>query len=222
MFAEVDFFSSGKPRASEERVQKIKLFDRKADGENFSNFGYDYFDNPEFGVGYGGYHYDGRYSKAVSSIIEYFGLGKDSRVLELGCAKGFVLREFLLQHCAVRGVDVSEYAVKNAHEDVRKFISCSSCVKLQFPAGAFDFVYSKEMLPHLDEIAVKMTIAEIHRVVRDRKNVFFEIQVAESKKAEDLIFAWDGTHQTVKPAAYWRELLSASGFEGSVNFKELF
>ena len=60
-------------------------------------FGEMYFDGPrEFG--YGGYIYDGRWATVAQDIINHFGIKPGSRVLDVGCAKGFLVKELFLLH----------------------------------------------------------------------------------------------------------------------------
>ena len=137
-------------------------------------YGHHYFDDPGYGVGYGGYRYDGRYGRCAERMIDHYKLGANSTVLEMGCAKGFVLVEFLMRGVKVAGIDLSSYAVENAVSEVKPFIVNGSCDRLPWPSGSFDFVYSKETLPHLTEEQVgrggrrgKAGVPERQHLLRD-------------------------------------------------------
>lgn len=218
----IDFFGSSRPRSAEERIRKIEAYvpgpGKRGD---FLRYGYDYFDNEDFGVGYGGYHYDGRYAGSVDKMISHYRLTPESRVLELGCAKGFILFEFLRRGIAVAGIDISEYAVENALPEVRPFIRQGSCERLEWGDGTFDLVYSKETLPHLTETQLVSAIAEVRRVCRG-DDIFLEIQVGNDDRACQLISVWDETHQTVRSSEWWRRFLMDQGYRGQVCFKALF
>ena len=43
--------------------------------------------------GYGGFKYDGRWKKLLPKIIKKYRLTKKSKVLDLGCKKGFLLKD---------------------------------------------------------------------------------------------------------------------------------
>lgn len=221
-FEELNFFDCSANRSGQARkamIEKAGAVDLS--GSDFDQFGYDYFDNAEVGIGYGGYHYDGRYSDSVAEIIAHYGLHSGDSVLELGCAKGCVLVEFYKQGMGVCGIDISEYAVSHSVEAVRPFLQVGSSEALAVADNSFDFVYSKEMIPHLSEQQVRKTLREMSRVCNGNR-IFLEIQVAESKESQDLIMRWDPTHQTVKSKSWWRSLLAEEEFEGQVHFKELF
>ena len=75
-------------------------------------YGQEYFDGPRE-YGYGGYRYDGRWKPVAKDIIEHFKLNKGDRVLDIGCAKGFLVKDLLDLGIDAYGVDVSEYALQN-------------------------------------------------------------------------------------------------------------
>ena len=62
--------------------------------KNFTEFGFDYFDNEKVKSGYNSYKNDGRYQKPVKKIIKNFKLKKTDIICEYGCAKGYALEEF--------------------------------------------------------------------------------------------------------------------------------
>ena len=74
---------------------------------DYLNFGETYFDNSELGIGYGKYKYDNRFKKNVKKIINFFKFKKKSKILEIGCAKGFLLVEFYKQGMDVIGLEKS-------------------------------------------------------------------------------------------------------------------
>ena len=53
-----------------------------------------YFDDKSLGIGYGKYINDGRFRKTAKKFINFFKLKKNNNILEIGCAKGFLLDEF--------------------------------------------------------------------------------------------------------------------------------
>ena len=73
-------------------------------------FGEVYFDGARE-YGYGGYQYDGRWKPSAFDIISYFGLNTGSRVLNIGCAKGFLVKDLVNLGMDAFGIDISEYAV---------------------------------------------------------------------------------------------------------------
>ena len=78
-------------------------------------FDYDYWDGDRR-ICYGGYKYiPGRWTPIAVALIEEYKLDNDSRILDIGCGKGYLLYEIqrLLPGATLLGVDISEYAIKN-------------------------------------------------------------------------------------------------------------
>ena len=86
----INFFNY-KMRDFEDRYKLIddkERFTRMSD--DYEKFGFDYFDNEVDPIGYGGYKYDGRFYDIAVKISQHYKLKPGCKVLEIGCAKGFV------------------------------------------------------------------------------------------------------------------------------------
>src|SRR5476651_178616 len=57
-----------------------------------TQFGFDYFDGSR-DYGYGGYRYDGRWVPVAADIVTHYNLQPGQRVLDVGCAKGFLVKD---------------------------------------------------------------------------------------------------------------------------------
>ena len=57
-------------------------------------YGEIYFDGPRE-YGYGGYRYDGRWVPVAEDMVRHFDLKPGDRVLDVGCAKGFLVKDFM-------------------------------------------------------------------------------------------------------------------------------
>lgn len=84
-------------------------------------YGKDYWDGDRK-YGFGGYRNDGRWASVAKEIIDFYGLTSKSRVLDIGCGKGFLAHEILKRtNCDILGCDISDYAVDNCWVDCQKF-----------------------------------------------------------------------------------------------------
>src|SRR5215469_15230488 len=101
-------------------------------------YGREYFDGPRE-VGYGGYRYDGRWIPIAEDMVAHFALKPGDRVLDVGCAKGFLVHD-LMKVCPgleAFGLDISEYALMNCLPAVVGRLHLGSADKLPFPDGSF-------------------------------------------------------------------------------------
>ena len=126
---EIDLFKDTPHRSAAERREALS---HRPMGD-WSKYDAAYYDAPQ-GI-YGGYRYDGRYAAAAKRMVEHYGLRSGARVLEVGCAKGFILAEFAKLGMTVRGYDASQYAIANCHPLVREKIAINtlSTVPRQHP-----------------------------------------------------------------------------------------
>ena len=198
------------------RISKINL-------SSYKKFGKSYFDDLKIGIGYGKYIYDGRFYKSVKKMISYFDLNKGDKILEVGCAKGFVLVEFLKQGLKVIGLDKSKYAKNNSHKLVKKYIKNYDIEKkLKFKDRSFDLVICKEVFPHISKSKINSLIREIDRVVKNKTNIYIEIQTFKRKRDLKLFKKWDPTHKVFFQKNQWKEILKKNKFQGYIGFKYLF
>ncbi|MBV9979729.1 MAG: methyltransferase, partial [Bradyrhizobium sp.] len=75
-------------------------------------YGQMYFDGPRE-YGYGGYRYDGRWVPVAQDMIAHFDLKAGDRVLDVGAAKGFLVKDFMkaLPGLEAFGLEISKYAL---------------------------------------------------------------------------------------------------------------
>ncbi len=215
----IDFFPSSVRGGKERRKKADQALAHDTITDDYRIFGHDYFDNPSIGVGYGHYSYDGRFAQAAAAMSAHYHLKPNHRVLEVGCAKGYALVEFFKQGMQVDGVDVSEYAVAHGHPEIRHSLQVGDVCSLPFSDQAFDFVFSKEMLPHVPEDRVRDAIRECMRV--SKGPVFFEIQCGRTPRELDYMRRWDATHRIFRTPKEWDALLAEVGYTGDVHYKVL-
>jgi ubiquinone/menaquinone biosynthesis C-methylase UbiE len=175
-------------------------------------FGRQYFDGTrEFG--YGGYKYDGRWKPVAKDIVRFFKLNKNDRILDIGCAKGFLVKDLLDAGINAFGIDVSEYAIKNCHPDVVGRVSVANAKKLPFPSNSFDAVISINCIHNLKLFECKKAIKEIMRVTVDNKN-FIQVDSYRNTKEKKLFLDWVLTAETHFYPKKWVEIFKKCGYKG--------
>lgn len=196
----------------QQRLQTMKSSD------SFNRYDEVYWDTGET-IGYGGYRYDGRYKTTAEKIIQHYQLKPGDSVLEVACGKGFLLVEFLKLGMKVCGIELSQYAVENAHPEVKPFIHCDDFCNVSLEDKAFDFVCAKDCLPHMPERDIPMIIDKCIRT--SKGHCFFEIEVARNAFENEMLYQWDVTHITRQSPEWWETTLMAANYQGDYHFKVL-
>lgn len=119
-------------------------------------------------------------------------------VLDVGCAKGFLVESLRDRGVEAYGVDVSQYAIESVREDTRPFCWVGSILDA-FPRQ-YDLVVCMEVVEHLPADAAEMAIAGLCRAADD---IFFSSTPDHFDES---------THLNVQPPEYWAGLFARQGF----------
>lgn len=180
-------------------------------------FGREYFDGDRT-QGYGGYRYDGRWVAVAKRMRDYYGLRAGDRVLEIGCAKGFLLHDLkdVVPGVTVAGVDVSSYAIASAMGAVRPFLAVGSATDLPFPGRTFDLVVSINVVHNLEIESCVLAIREMERVSRRFKYLQVDSYLSEGQRRD--FERWQLTALTHFPPDGWRRLFTEAGYTGDYSW----
>ncbi|HEY4136777.1 MAG TPA: class I SAM-dependent methyltransferase [Alphaproteobacteria bacterium] len=176
-------------------------------------YGEMYFDGPR-DYGYGGYRYDGRWVPVARDIIAHFGLKPGDRVLDIGCAKGFLVNDLLkaLPGLEVFGLDISEYGVTHCPPDVVGRLHVGSADHLPFPDGSFDCVLSLDTIHNLTRPRAKVALQEIQRLSKGR--AFVRVDSYRMPEQKAVFENWVLTAQFHDYPAGWIKLFAEAGYTG--------
>ena len=183
-----------------------------------NKFDYNYWDgNRKYG--YGGYKYiPGRWSKVAKKIIRNYKLNSKSKILDVGCGKGFLLKEIknILPDIKIVGFDISKYAIKNSHPDIKKFLFKHD-VRKRFPFKKkyYDLVISINTLHNLSLYDLSFALMECQRVAKNK------YVVVESFRNEEELFnlqCWALTCKSFFSPEEWKWIFKKNSFNGDFEF----
>ena len=177
-------------------------------------FGKDYFDGDRR-YGYGGYNYHPRFwTDTVNYIKEHYGLAEDASILDIGCAKGFMLYDFqrLMPKAALAGVDVSEYAISHAMEEVKPLLKVANAKALPFADKSFDLVLAINTIHNLPECDCRESLRQIQRV--SRRNAFVMVDAYRTEEQRQAMLKWVLTAETMLHVDDWLKLFEEAGYTG--------
>jgi len=177
-------------------------------------FDFDYFDGDR-NHGYGGFTYQSRFWKpVVPDIVSHFNLTSESKVLDVGCAKGFFLHDLqeLLPGIDINGIDISSYAIQNAIETVSGKVKVGDARKLEFADNSFDFVMSINTIHNLNREDCAKSLREIQRVSGGR--AFITVDAYRDEREKERMEAWNLTALTMMSVEEWKVLFAEVGYDG--------
>ena len=195
-------------RMSEGKAECMKVANR---------YGKDYWDG-ERKFGYGGYKYDGRWQVVARKLVETYNLPGNARILDVGCGKGFLLYEFkkLLPKAQITGFDISDYAIKNPKDEVRKNIFKHKAQDIvPFKNKEFDLVISITTLHNLYINELKNSLQEIERV---GKNKYIALESYRNEKELFNLQCWALTCKAFFTPEEWAWLFDEFGYRGDYEF----
>lgn len=215
--AYVDFVMKLHTATKRDYVQRVVEHDKAESAEVAIRFGKDYWDG-ERRYGYGGYRYDGRWRPVALDMARHYGLAPGASILDVGCGKGYLLYEFtqVVPDARVAGIDVSEYAIAYAKEEIRPFVQVGNATKLPFPDKSFDFVVSITTLHNLYNYELDAAFKEIERVGRGAKHIVIESYRNEREKAN--LLYWQLTCRSFYTPREWEWVFERSGYTGDYSY----
>ena len=185
-------------------------------------FGRDYFDGPRE-YGYGGYRYDGRWVPVAHDIVAHFALSPGMRVLDVGCAKGFLVKD-LMQVCPgleAFGLDISGYALAHSEPEVAGRLCRGHAECLPFADSCFDAVLSINTIHNLDREGCLNALREMNRVCREPEKMFVQVDAFRTDEQKKLFEGWCLTALTYLTPDEWTELFARADYIGDYDWTVL-
>ena len=180
-------------------------------------FGAAYFDGTRE-QGYGGYRYDGRWLPIARDIVAHFGLEPGDRVLDVGCAKGFLVKD-LMAVCPgllVYGLDISEYALTHGEPEAAGRLVRGTADQLPFASDAFQAVLCVNVIHNLERARCVAALREVERLAPGRGYVRVDAYRTEAER--QVFLGWVLTAVTFLRPNEWRALMAEAGYTGDYSW----
>ena len=168
--------------------------------------------------GYGGFRYDGRWLSVAKKIFKFYKLKNNSKILQIGCDKGFLLHDIkkLYPKSKVRGIEVSDYAIKSSNKSIKKFIKKSVFFELPFKKKEFDFVIAIGAVYSLNLVNAIKCLKEIKRVGNGKS--FITLGSYENESDYRLFRYWTLLGSTILSKKEWLQVLRHTKYTGDYKF----
>jgi len=151
-------------------------------------------------------------------------LFKPRMVLDVGCGTGSFVE--MARVCRVKafGIDFSEWAIENALEGAKKYVSVGDARNIPFPDGSFDFELATDLMEHIYLEDVDRVIDELCRVsskwiflqiatvgMKDKPMEGYILRKGEPIPLEIEAYAVAG-HVSVQKPEWWEDRLKRHGW----------
>ena len=203
-------------------------------------FDKEYFDGDRAN-GYGGYYYDGRWRGVVRKLQEIYGIDGNNAVLDIGCAKGFLLYDLqdIIPRIKVAGIDISMYAINKAMDGytnylVKQGFQLETAIKLEdiarrtilpsmitgsadelpYADNSFDVVLAMNTIHNLPKEKCRKSIQEMVRVCRNKKNMFILVDAYTNELEKKSLDAWNLTALTYMSLDEWVDFFKECNYDG--------
>ncbi len=198
---------------TQRNIEKRKQAKDPAVVANAKQYGEMYWDGPRE-YGYGGYRYDGRWRPVAGDIIAHFGLEPGMRALDVGCGKGFLVKDLMLECPGIEafGLDISLYALMHCDPDVIGRLHLGTADELPFPDGSFDCVLSLNTIHNLPRPRAVTAMREIERLSGGR--AFVQVDSYRTPEQKEIFESWVLTAEFHDYPEGWIELFGEAGYTG--------
>lgn len=218
------------------RKEENKIIAKRYDGE--------FFDGDRVN-GYGGYYYDGRWKRVVKEMQELYSISKDDAVLDIGCAKGFLLYDLqnMIPGIKALGLDISEYALSHAMDGLARYLTergveeqsaknlevmarkealpfmiKGSADSLPWPDKSFDVVLAINTIHNLPQERCRKAILEMIRVGKDRRKMFIQVDAYSNDEEKERMKNWVLTGETIMHVDEWINFFKECEYDGDYSW----
>ena len=216
---EIDFVSSLHKKTERDYLGRVndKQFPKAKAAELAKKWDFDYWDGDRR-INYGGYKYiNNRWKNVIESLVRHYQLPLDAKIFDVGCGKGFLLYDLLkfLPNSDLYGIDISEYAIRNAKKEIKEKIVLGNATNLPWPDRFFDLVISINTLHNLYTFELEQAILEIQRVGLN-KYICVESYRNEVEKAN--LLYWQVTCESFYTPDEWKWWFKKNNYNGDYSF----
>lgn len=208
------------PKSNRKNISALRVKVSKKLRKKLQKFPKEYFDGKR-AHGYGGYYYNPKFfKKIVEAMIRKYKLNNKSKILDIGCAKGFMMYDFkkALPNCEIKGIDISRYCKMKAMKKIKKFIKVGTCERLPYPEKYFDFVVSISTIHNVAKNGIIKSLKEIVRVAK--KDSFIRIKAYKNLKEKKKIDNWNVVAKSNLSQNKWLELFKETKYFGDYQFSK--
>lgn len=140
------------------------------------------------------------FEKTAKHIVDKF---TPSSALDVGCAKGYLVKALSELDVVAYGIDPSEYALSEVDLNYRDKVRIGIAQSLPFLNNSFDVVTCFDVLEHISEEEVSTVLSEMFEVSKQ----WVILRVVTKELPDDV----DASHATIHDKDWWCEKIKEAG-----------
>ena len=147
------------------------------------------------------------------TLVDFLNIHKSDKILDFGCAKGFLVYALRILGYEASGMDISEYAICHSHKDVSRFLHKGRSpleITSHSHSITWDWVIAKDVLEHLRYSELVCLLHDFHACCT---HVFVAVPLGEDGKYNVPAYELDRTHILRQTRAWWIGLFESCGFQ---------
>ena len=179
--------------------------------------GREYYDGDRLN-GYGGFKYDGRWKNILPKFIKRYKLTSGSKVLDVGCKKGFLLNDLaeLVPGIKIYGIEDHYYPLRKSMKKVKKNLIFSNYYDLPFKNRYFDAVFAFHCIYRLNFGDMIKAIKEIQRVTKGYS--YITLGAYHDQKGKKLYDKWGIISTCHLHVNEWKQIFKHINYKGDYSF----
>ena len=216
----IDFLSKLHKSTKRDYLARVndKEYPKSKAAKLAKRWGYHYWDGSRK-INYGGYKYiQGRWYPVIRKMIKHYKLKKNCKILDVGCGKGFFLKDFkdIMPNAKVFGADISSYAINKSHPKIKNNLKITNCTKLPWKNNYFDLVVSFNTLHNLYVFELEKSLKEITRV--SKKNSYICVESYRNEIEKMNLLYWQVTCEAFNTPKEWKWWFEKTNYSGDYSF----
>lgn len=212
-----NFFIKMHKKNSRNYLSRMKLL-KPTIMKNAKKYDFSYWDGKRT-EGYGGYKFiEGHWKPLAKKLIKTYKLTNNSTVLDVGSGKGFLLYELkkILPNLKIIGYDISKYAIKNAHPEIKKYLHIIKAQdKYPLKNKSVDLLLSLGTLHNLNIYDLSKAFSEINRVA---KKSYIWVESFRNEKELFNLQCWALTCELFFSPDSWKWIFKKFNYTGDYEF----
>ena len=149
-------------------------------------------------------------------LITELDIQKNYKVLDFGCAKGYLVKALRLLSIDAYGIDASKYAIDCVDVALRNYCQLVKAdEKPNLPFDQLDLIIAKDVFEHIPENQLSGLLSYFSK---HSKKLFMAVPLAHSGTSNFIVPQYhnDVTHITIKDKDWWLNMASTNGWKISL------